>query len=53
MGSKEVDRRPISLGETALWDDRLEVEVNAAITRGDRTVPAGLALISSEDENKL
>jgi hypothetical protein len=97
---KESDRRPISLGETALWDDRLdgfrvkaqgnrdvggviirrwarlpishldsstpqkqtrlgpllrerlEVEVNGAITRGDRTVAEGLALLVSADESK-
>jgi hypothetical protein len=98
---KEPDRRPISLGETALWDERLEafrvkaqgnrdvagvvilrwarlpishldsstpkkqtrlgpilrerleIEVNAAITRGDHTVPEGLSLLGSGDEVKL
>jgi hypothetical protein len=101
MSSKEFDRRPISLGETALWDDRLdafrvkvqgnrdiggivilrwahlpishldsstpnkqtrlgqmlrerlEMEVNAAIARGDRTVSDGLALLTIEEEKKL
>jgi hypothetical protein len=98
---KELDRRPISLGESALWDERLdafrvkaqgnrdvggvvilrwarlpishldssihkkqtklghnlrerlEVEVNAAVTRGDRGVLEGLTLLSSEEESKL
>jgi hypothetical protein len=101
MSGKEFDRRPISLGETALWDDRLdafrvkaqgnrdvggvvilrwadlpishldssapnkqtrlghllrerlEMEINTAIARGDRTVSQGLALITAEEENKL
>ena len=101
MGGKEIDRRPISVGEMALWDERLEafrvkakgnrdiagvvilrwaklpishldsstpqkqtrlgqalrerleVEINAAVTRGDRTMLDGLALFSSEDEAKL
>jgi len=100
MGAKGLDRRPISVGETALWDEqleafrvkaqgnrdiagivilrwaklpishldssapqkqtrlgqvlreRLEVEVNAAITRGERKVAEGLALLSSDDEAK-
>jgi len=100
MGGKDSDRRPISLGETALWDDRLdgfrvkaqgnrdvggvvirrwarlpishldssaprkqtrlgpvlreklEVEVNGAISRGDHSVADGLALLVSEEESK-
>src|SRR5689334_13286103 len=98
MGGKEFDRRPISVGEMALWDERLdafrvkaqanrdiagivilrwaklpishldsstpqkqtrlgqalrerlEVEINAAVTRGDRKMPEGLALLSSADD---
>jgi hypothetical protein len=95
------DRRPISLGETALWDERLEafrvkaqgnrdiggvvilrwarlpishldssvphkhtklgqllrerleVEINAAIGRGERSMPEGIALLSCADLAKL
>jgi hypothetical protein len=95
------DKRPISLGETALWDERLdafrvkaqgnrdiggvvilrwarlpishldsstphkhtklgqllrerlEVEINAAIGRGERAMPEGIALLSSADLAKL
>ena len=98
--TKGFDRRPIALGESAVWDDRLEafrvkvngnrdisgvvilrwarlpighldasapnkqtrlglmlrerleVEINAAIARGDRIVPEGMALLSTEDEKK-
>src|SRR5689334_2447012 len=101
MGGKDPDRRPISLAETALWDEkldafrvkaqgnrdvggvvilrwaklpiahldastphkttrlghilreRLEIEVNAAIARGDGAVSEGLKLLSSEEESKL
>jgi type VI protein secretion system component VasK len=100
MDGKGPDRRAISIGESALWDERLdafrvkaqgnrdvtgvvilrwarlpishldsstphkktrlgqnlrerlEVEINAAITRGDRTVSEGLKLLSSDDEAK-
>src|SRR5690348_2253349 len=100
MDDKGPDRRPISLSESAVWDEqldafrvkvqgnrdvsgvvilrwarlpiahldaskpqkhtrlgqilreRLEVEVNAAITRGDRTMSEGLALLGKEDEAK-
>ena len=101
MGGKELDRRPISVGEMAFWDERLdafrvkaqgnrdiagvvilrwaklpishldssspqkqtrlgqalrerlEIEINAVVTRGERKVPDGLALLSSEDEAKI
>ena len=100
-GDRRVDRRPIALGESAIWDDRLdafrvkahgnrdiggvvilrwaklpighldssapnkatrlgqilrerlEVEVNSAIARGDRAVQAGIALLSAEETKKL
>jgi hypothetical protein len=100
MGGKEPDRRPISVGETALWDEeldafrvkaqgnrdiagvvilrwanlpishldssspnkqtrlgqflreRLEIQINASVTRGERTAPEGLALLRKEEEPK-
>ena len=100
MGGKEPDRRPISVGETALWDEqldafrvktqgnrdiagvvilrwanlpishldssapnkrtrlgqflreRLEIQINATVTRGERTAPEGLALLRKEEEPK-
>jgi hypothetical protein len=96
MTEKELDRRPISLCESAVWDERLdafrvkaqgnrdvqgvvilrwarlpishldasapnkqtrlgqilrerlEVQVNAAITRGDRAMPEGVTLLRKE-----
>jgi hypothetical protein len=101
MVNDAFDRRPISLGETALWDERLdafrvkaqgnrdvrgvvilrwarlpishldsstphkhtklgqllrerlEIEINAAIARGERSVSDGIALLSGADEAKL
>ena len=101
MAMKDFDTRPVSLGEKALWDerlgvfrvkvqgnrdvgsitilrsadlpishldatlphkrtklgqflrDRLEIEVNAAITRGSRQPCDGLALLTQEESSDL
>jgi hypothetical protein len=44
-------RKQTRLGQ--LLRDRLEIEVNAAITRGSREVGDGLALLGPEDVEKL